>query len=139
MINAGLFRLNPVAAGVTQNWTGTQSDIDKISVNDTTYIGTGTTGELSGWTVPASLPTGSWLVQSVVQEARMAMGLAGPAHAAWYVHDIDGGDNISSGTIAPATTFDNFHNIWTQDPATSTDWGTADLASPLNLGLKSLA
>ena len=139
-INAGLFTLNPLASGVTQTWAGVVADINKTAINDTTFISDGNPTDLSGWTTPVTLPTGAWLVQSVVQEARVAVGLSGPQHFDWYVRTADGSDHTGGTSNAPSVTFSNFSNfIWPQNPHTSANWGTADIAAGFNLGLESLA
>jgi hypothetical protein len=139
-INAGLWRLSPQAAGVTQNWVGTAGDIDKTAVDDTTFIADGSAGDLSGWTTPTTPPSGAWLVQSIVQEARAAIGLSGPQHFDWYVRTADGSDHAAGVSNAPTTSFGNFPSyVHPQNPHTSADWVIGDIAAGFNLGVKSLA
>lgn len=139
-INAGLFTLNPLAGGVTQLWAGSASDINKIGVDDTSFISDNTAGDLSGWTTPVSFPTGSWLIQSIVQEARAAVGLSGPQHFDWYCRTADGSDHLGGTSNAPTLFFGNFPNfIWPQNPHTAATWVQGDIVSGFNLGVKSLA
>jgi hypothetical protein len=137
-INAGVFTLAPVAPGTTQQWAGTASDINGVLVNDTLFISDGSAGDLSGWTTPTTLPTGAWAIQSIVQEARSAIGNTGPTHFDWYIA-VNSSDNLGGASNAPALTFGNFSNfIWADNPHTSAPWAVADLTT-LNLGVKSLA
>ena len=139
-INAGVFRLSPQSAGTTQDWSGVVADINKTRVDDTTFISSGTNDQLSGWTTPVTFPTGNWLIQSIVQEARAAIGLSGPQHFDWYVRTADGSDHVAGVSNAPAVSFDNFPNyIWAQNPHTSADWAVGDIVAGFNLGVKSLA
>lgn len=139
-INAGVWALEPQATGNTQNWIGVVGDIDKLTVNDTTFIADGGTGDLSGWTTPTSPPSGAWLVQSIVQEARAAVGLSGPQHFDWYVRTADGSDHNPGVDNAPMTSFSNFPNyIWATNPHTSAAWAITDITTGFNLGVKSLA
>ncbi len=139
-INAGLFTLPPLAAGVTQNWSGVVADIDKAVIDDTSFISDGTANDLSGWTTPVTFPTGAWLIQSIVQEARVAVGLSGPQHFDWYARTADGSDNLGGTSNAPGTLFSNFNNfIWAENPHTSVPWVVGDIVAGFNLGVKSLA
>jgi hypothetical protein len=139
-INAGVWRLSPQASGTTQNWVGVVGDINKTKQDDTTFIADGGTGDLSGWTTPTSPPSGAWLVQSIVQEARAAIGLSGPQHFDWYVRTADGTDHVGGATNAPTTSFGDFPNWkWSENPFTSADWVIGDITTGFNLGVKSLA
>lgn len=139
-INAGLFTLEPLAAGVTQNWAGVAADINKPVIDDTTFISDGTPGDLSGWTTPVTFPTGAWLIQSIIQEARAAVGLAGPQHFDWYARTADGSDHLGGATNGPGLFFSNFSNfIWATNPHTGGDWVVGDIVAGFNLGVESLA
>lgn len=138
-INAGVFTLPPLASGATQQWAGVVADIDKVLIDDTTFISDGTPGDLSGWTTPIALPTGAWAIQSIVQEVRAAVGVVGPQHFDYYLRTADGSDHLGGASIAPALTFGNFPNfIWATNPHTVAPWQVADLAAGFNLGVESL-
>jgi hypothetical protein len=139
-INAGVFTLPPLAAGTTQNWAGVDADINKTSINDTTFISDGTTNDLSGWTTPISFPTGAWVIQSIVQGARAAVGVTGPQHFDWYVR-VDSSGNVAGVMNAPELgVFSNFSNyIWANNPHTTNPWALTDITTGFNLGVKSLA
>jgi hypothetical protein len=135
----GLYTASPAAAGNTQSWTpNTLADINKTSVNDSTYISTTTTGALSEWTVTNSLPSGPWAVLAVAQDARVEVGTTGPQHFEWLART-GGTDNVT-GSVAPlAGSFSNFNQIWMTNPNTGLAWTTTDVtAAGFNLGIESL-
>lgn len=139
-INAGLFTLPPLAAGTTQNWFGVVADVDKAVIDDTSFIADGTPGDLSGWTTPVTFPGGAWIIQSIIQEARVAVGLTGPQHFDWYARTADGTDHLGGTSNAPTTLFSNFSNfIWANNPHTGIPWVVGDIVAGFNLGIDSLA
>lgn len=139
-INAGLFTLSPVAAGTTQQFTGVVASIAKVLIDDTTAIMDGTAGDLSGWTTPIVFPLGVWTVQSIIQEARAAVGTTGPTHFDWYCRTADGSDHLGGANNAPTPFFGNFSGfIWALNPHTAAPWAVSDITTGFNLGVKALA
>src|ERR1035437_5064807 len=88
--------LPPVAAGNTQSWLpNTVGNVNPTSINDANFVATTSVNALSEWTVATTLPTGSWAIAAVVQEARVSVGLTGPQHFEWLVRTVDGSDNVT--------------------------------------------
>ena len=134
-INKGLQTLAPLAAGTTQTWSGVVGNINPTTINDVNFISQGAASALSGWTTN-SLPSGFWIVDAVIQEARAAVGSIGPKHFAWYIYVSS--SNYTTGSNAPSTTFTNFSNqIWSTNPGTSSPWLQSDITG-INLGIESL-
>ena len=129
----------PVAAGNTQLWTpNTAGDINEGTINDANSISTPSSDVLSEWTGSATIPSGSWNVLAVVQEARVEAATTGPQHFGWVART--GGSDYVSGSVAPLTGFSNFNNqIWATNPNTGVAWTTSDVtAAGFNLGIESL-
>jgi hypothetical protein len=139
-INGGVKTLPALAAGTHQVWSGTAADINKTTINDTTFISDGNAGDLSGWTTTTTPPTGAWAIQSVVQEARVAVGTTGPQHFDWYLY-VDSTDNPAGQNIGPSEFFGNFGNyVWLLNPSTSGAWGISDVfGGTFNHGVKALS
>lgn len=134
-----LWTTNPAAAGNTQSWTpSTLANVNKAAISDSTVVSASTNNSISEWTVSNSIPTGSWSVKAVVQEARVQVGTTGPQHFEWVART--GGNDYVTGSLAPTTSFTTFSNqIWLTNPSTSAAWSTTDItAAGFNLGIESL-
>jgi len=135
-LGAAVFTIPPVAAGNTQSWTpNTVANINEVLTSDATLVATSSNNSLSEWTVSTTLPTGTWTISSVQQEARVSRGATGPQHFEWLVRTVDGTDHVT-GSVAPITSFQNFANNWATNPQTSAAWAVGDL---INAGIESLA
>ena len=134
-LGTALQTLPPVAAGNTQLWTGSVSNIDELAVNDANYNYTATAAQLSEWTVTTTLPTGTWGIQAVVQAGALSRGTTGPQHFAW---DVRCSNAISYQSSAQnlSTGFGFYQYIWQTNPATSNPWNPGEL---INSGVESLA
>ena len=136
---AALWTIAPAASGTTQLWTpNTVGNINETGINDGTWVATPTAGQKSGWTVSTTVPTGSWSVLAIIQDARVSAGLSGPLHFEWYYRSAAGTD-YTTGSETPVTAFANFQHVWNTDPATGIAWTTAAFAAGMNLGIASLA
>lgn len=135
----GLWTISPVAAGGTQQWLpNTVGNINEAVINDTTFVSTGGNNQISNWTTSQTAPTGGWIVDAVVQEARLEVGVTGPQHAEFTA--VVGGTIAAAGTVAPTTSFTNFTYTWAQNPITVSDWALTDITiGTFNLGVESLA
>jgi hypothetical protein len=132
--------IGPQAAGNTQGWTpNTVGNINEVGANDTTLISTSSNNILSEWTTPTSIPSGSWSVDAIGQSARVQVAVTGPQHFDWVCRTADGTDNLAGASLAPSTSFGNFRKLWLTNPKTAADWGTSDITTGFNLGIKSLA
>jgi hypothetical protein len=140
LLNATVLSLPPLAAGAVQTWAGVVADINSVSIVDTSFISDGTAGDLSGWTVATTLPTGAWQIQAFAQELRLSVGNTGPQHADFYLRTA-GTDNVFGDSLAPPNgSFENFSGaIWGESPVTSAAWTLAEFTAGLNFGVKSLA
>lgn len=135
-LGCALQTIPPVASGNTQSWLpNTVGNINAVGINDANFIATTAANALSEWTLSTVLPTGSWTIIAVVQEARVSVGLTGPQHFGWLQRTQDGTDHVN-GSIAPTTAFNSFQNILPLNPHTSATWVAGDL---INSGLESLA
>lgn len=129
--------LPPVASGNTQSWTpNTVANVDEAVINDTNFIAATLANELSEWTLSTSLPAGSWIIEAVIQEARVSAGSTGPQHFAWDVRT-SAGSSHQTGSVAPNVgSFANFGpQVWTTNPDTSLAWTAGQL---VNAGIESL-
>jgi hypothetical protein len=134
-----LWTLVPAAAGNTQSWTpNTVADINKTTINDSTFISTTGTAALSEWTTNTTVPPGVWSVAAVVEEGRLSVGTTGPQHFEWLIRTADGSDH-TTGTIAPTNSFSNFTQQWLTNPHTGSAWATGDITTGFNIGVESLA
>lgn len=139
LLNATVLSLPPLAPGPTQDWAGNVSDINKVSISDTTFISDGNPGDLTGWTVATTLPVGAWQIQAFGQELRLSVGNTGPQHADFYLNSASM-DNLFGDTLSPPNgSFHNFSGaIWGTSPVTSASWTNADFAAGLSFGAKAL-
>jgi hypothetical protein len=135
-LGLGLLTLPPLAAGNTQSWLpSTLADINPTTINDANFIAATANNSVCQWTVATTAPAGTWSVEAVIQTARVSVGATGPQHFEWNVRTTDGTDHVT-GSVAPATSFGNFSNIWATNPHTSSAWLVGDL---INAGIESLA
>jgi hypothetical protein len=134
-LGCALQTIPPVAAGNTQSWLpNTVGNINPTTINDTNFVATTAANALSEWTVATTLPSGAWIIEAVVQEARVSVGLTGPQHFEWLQRTSDGTDHVT-GSVAPTTAFSNFQNILPLNPHTSAAWNAGEL---INAGIESL-
>lgn len=134
-LGLALVTLPPLAAGNTQSWTpNTVGDVNAVQINDVNFVAATAANALSEWTVATTLPTGTWTIEAVVQEARVSIGATGPQHFEWLVRTTDGSDHVT-GSVAATTGFVNYSNIWTTNPHTAAAWLAGDL---INAGIESL-
>ena len=135
-LGMALVTIPPLASGNTQSWSGAVGDVDEAVINDANFIYTASDNELSEWTVSTSLPSGSWTIAAVVQEARVSAGSTGPQHFEWLVRTTDGTDHVTGSVSPPVGVPGNSSNIWTQNPHTGDAWNAGEL---INAGIESLA
>ena len=139
-LTKGLWTRPPLAPGASQFWApNTVGNVSKAIINDSTFVSTAGVDQVSTWTGSASSPGGgSFLVDAVIQEARLAAGDIGPQHVAWVVQ-LNGTVEVGS-TIAPSTALENFAYTWSENPITGLDWELTDMTvNTLDLGVESLA
>ena len=137
-LTKGLWTNPPQAPGATQNWLpNTVGNINKVTINDTSFVSSNANNEVSNWSVGTIAPVGGWMVDAVIQEARMEVDTTGPQHAEWVVEF--NGTLSAEGSATLENTFGNFSYTWSQNPITSADWAITDItANTLDLGVESL-
>lgn len=134
----GVWSRPPTSAGTTQLWLpNTVGNIDEVVINDTNFISTASVNQVSTWAGSVSPPSGGWLVDAIVQEARLAVDASGPQSAQFAVEQ--SGTISTDGVVLPATTFDTFSWTWPANPLTSADWDLNDITTgTFDLGVESL-
>lgn len=134
--------LAPQSAGNTQAWTpNTLANINKISINDTTFIGDPTGNLLSQWKAPTTAPAGTWTVKTVSLEARLLKSVTGPTQFDWSWR-ISNSDYLAGQSNALTSGFLNYRLQQDTSPATSSAWTMAEIfntsTNQMNFGVKSL-
>ncbi len=106
------------AAGPTQQFLpNTLANVNKTTIDDTSFVSTATNNQLSQWTCPTAAPVGIWAVRSVSIEARA-------------LHSTTGPQNL------------DFSTQYNLSPATGSAWGIPEVfntgANQLSIGVKDL-
>lgn len=133
--NMNLVTLSPAANGTTMAWSGTVSNVNGTSYNDTAALTTGTSNLIAEFTT-GILPSGSFTIPAVVQSARVEIGTSGPQNFSYIVRPGNGSTDYSTNTTAPTTAFANYQAILLTNPATSAGW-TNDAISGIQYGIES--
>jgi len=125
----------PSAAGSTSAWTGAYTNIDEATLSDADYIYSSTADEVSTFaqTLQASL-TG-YIPRAVAVSARAKRGTTGPQNIQLALRS--GSTNYFSATKALGLGYTAVQNVWNQNPDTSADWTSAQIAA-LQPGVKSI-
>jgi hypothetical protein len=127
--------IKPVANGNTMAWTGSVSNINQATYNDSTTISSATSGQIAEFTVPA-LPAGNWQIAAVVQSARAIEQAGGPQNLQFDTRT--GGTDYQSANQPLTVAFGYYYYIWSTNPNTSVAWTISDLgAAAYNLGVES--
>lgn len=132
----GLWLMNTSSAGNADQWAGTLSNVNKNTINDATFISSGTNNQIQEYLV-GTAPAGAYAVDAVVMSARALRGSLGPQHFGFVTRV--GGTDYTSSDRAPTLSFSNFNNyIQATNPDTSAVWTLPDLtAASVNYGVKS--
>ncbi|MFT7432965.1 MAG: hypothetical protein ACI9TY_000590 [Alphaproteobacteria bacterium] len=130
-----LATIEPTANGDTMDWSGLVSDINEISISDSTVITSGVADELALFTIPA-LPAGDYTVQAVVQSVKIAKGATGPQNFEYAVRTGAANYTATGGTLDIG--YGKFQKMWANNPATAASWTTTEIEDAgFNLGIKS--
>jgi len=132
-----VFTVPPVANGNTNTWTGSVSNVNETTINDTNYNYTTSSSQLALYTMSTTLPTGNWTVEAFVQEVRISVGQSGPQNFDFVVRTTDGSNNLQTGP-APLNYFGNNAYIWATNPHTGVAWATTDFSTGFNYGIESV-
>ena len=137
-----MYTCAPNAAGATQNWTGSASNVNPTSANDANFNYTGTSNDLSQWTPQSASCTisssGTTSVLDVRSTVRLAKGTSGPSSARHSLHS-NSADSDSGSDLTLATSFGNFTYDWggTNPNNSSAPWSPSDINSGFSFGVKS--
>ena len=130
--------LAPTANGTNMAWTGAYTNVNPTTINDASFIYTGSNSQVAEFTTGA-LPSGTaWTVVALSQTARLLVGATGPSTASFILRPATGSTDypLCAGT-APITSFANYSCITALNPASSAAWAPADLGTGFNMGLES--
>jgi hypothetical protein len=128
-----LATLAPAGTGDTNQWTGTYSNINPISINDSSTISDTNAGDNFQCTMNA-LPTGTFTVVGVKIAARAIQTGSG-------LSSISVGVKTNSSISVPSsvslpTTWSEVETYYSTNPVTATTWTSSDINS-LQIDLKS--
>jgi len=132
-----LVTMAPTANGNTFGWdAGSVTSINETTLNDTTVITSGTTGQLAQFTVGSSGITGNNAIKAVCISARAVKGGTGPQNIRMNVRT--GGTNSNSAAIALPAALGRIQNVFATNPVTASNWVGTDLtAAGFNIGVQS--
>jgi hypothetical protein len=133
-----LVTLAPVANGNTDTFdVGGVSNVNEVTLNDTTVNASGTAGQIQLYTIPA-LPSFNLNIVDLVLSARAQVDTSGPQHLQAIVRTAS--TNYNSSSLAPT------QGVWAPEwidfptnPNTSALWTPTDLgAAGFNIGYESV-
>lgn len=113
--NQSLVTRAPVAAGETDDWTGTAGDMNDLRANDANPNLSVTADQVQEYTLTA-LPAGSFAILDVTQVVRATAGATGPQHV--QLGNRIAGTEYFSSDLAPTVAWDTYSYTTTLNPAT---------------------
>lgn len=128
-----LATLAPNAAGDANAWTGAYTDVNTVSINDTTYVSNNTSGDDFQCNLSA-LPTGNFQVLSTKIVARATKTASGLTSVAVGVKT-----NATVNTpaaVAQQASWTTNETYYSTNPVTATNWTTTDI-NALQINLRS--
>lgn len=139
-----LLTIKPNGNGNAVQWTGTNpctAILNATTVNDASFVQSSTNDQLEQCTVNfgnnnASLPAGTYRVDTFVMSARLLRGATGPQTFDFVTRTAS--TDYTSTDTALTTSFANYQYFQTTNPNTLAAWGPTDFsAAGFNIGLKS--
>jgi hypothetical protein len=128
-VSMGLKTCAPVATGTTAAWTGVVGNANPTAIADNNAVYVNATTQDEQFT-QGGLPSGTWAVRLVKVTSRGAASAGATATKFTPGFNIAGTVTLVGGTThTPGTSFTNFEDYWTTNPATSTGWVAADVAT----------
>lgn len=130
---ARLWALQSSTAGNVQQWTGAGSNLNKVAINDATYISSNTVGQIEEFKLGLALPAGTWQVAALKLSSRALVGSSGPLHLQYVVRtgaspaDYTGGSWAPTGVGTFSSDVQNY--MLPNNPATLGPWTTGDLTA----------
>lgn len=119
-----LVTLAPNGAGVSQQWTGTFSDVNAIVNADNTFNYTLSANQTQLYP-QNGMPTGSFTVFDFTLSVRAASQAGSPQHLLPAVFTGGGQHNNSAWSLGVSLA--PYFSIWTANPATSAAWTVSDI------------
>lgn len=131
-----LAELSPNALGNYDQWTGGNTELSDGDKG--TYAISDTANQRQSWT-PSTYngPASPTSIRGVVAKARASIGPSGPQNLAQFLR-IASTDYDGTGTKHPTAGFQQYLEVWDNNPNTAVAWATADFAT-MEVGLKSEA
>lgn len=127
----------PAANGTDTDGTGAVTDVNEINMDTGTYVQLDTAGNKRSFTLAARAVENFVMGVTAAACARRVDG-TGPQNIRPYL--IIGGTRYYGTTFALDVTFKNFEYTWDNNPATTTDWTTAEVNdAALEMGWEAVA
>lgn len=126
-INWNLWTVPPNADGTDTDGTGTYADVDELVMNTSDFIQLDNAGDKHSF-LHAAITVEDFVRGVVVAACARRVDGSGPQNIRPYL--IIGGVRYYGDTYALTTSFFDYEYIWGLNPATATDWTTADVNDP---------
>lgn len=124
------------AAGATSDWTGAYTDVTKLTVDDTTFISSGTADQVETYVAEnVNAALSAYSVEAVVLATRTRRGTTGPQNLQAVVRQ-SGVDHVTADLTGIDGAYGAIRAIMTANPATSGAWTIAEIDAA-EFGVKS--
>lgn len=123
-----LATLPPNGNGSTDQWTGTYTSINPVSINDANQIYVNTAAQNQQVTVNA-LPSGVFAVQAVKIAARAAVSSSGSTVAHLNLGVYNGTTLAAGAEQAPGNAYGTLESLLLTNPMTAAAWQQTDIAT----------
>jgi hypothetical protein len=130
----GLVTLAPGGLGNLDQWSGTFTDVNEITLNDLTANFSATANQEQLYT-GNSMPAGTYAVLDVTTTGRAATGGGAPSHFDFEI--VTHATTYVSGTQTPGNSFSLQSAPWLTNPNTGVAWTITEL-NVLQQGMKSI-
>lgn len=123
-VDWGVLTVVPSADGTDTDGTGAVSTVNELDMNTATYIEFDTAGQKRSF-VHSTINVENFVRGVTVSACARRVDGTGPQQMRPYV--IVGGTRYFGTTFSLTTSFTNYTYTWSESPATSTDWTTAEV------------
>lgn len=120
----GVLTVPPSANGTDTDGTGAASDVNEVVMNTATYLAFDTAAQKRSF-VHTAITVENFVRGVTVSACARRVDGTGPQQMRPYV--IVGGVRYYGTTFALTTSFTDYQYVWSQNPATLTDWTTSDV------------
>lgn len=126
-INWNLWTVPPNADGTDTDGTGTYTDVDELNMDTSDFIQLGNAGDKHSF-LHAAIAVEDYVRGVAVAACARRVDGSGPQNIRPYliIDDV----RYYGDTYALSTSFADYQYVWTINPATATDWTTADVNDP---------